>query len=791
MAISTNWIKDYVDLSSVDLDELAMKITTSGINIEKIESEYIPGLIIGEVVECTPHPDSDHLNVCIVNIGEKTLQIVCGASNVRAGLKVIVATTGTTLPGDFVIKPVKVRGVESNGMICALYELGFVEKTQELYDAGIEELDDNATVGEDACVYLGYDDTTYELDLNPNRTDCNNHIPFSYEVAAVLKKQVNLPSVEVNQSKEDIKDIMSINIDTENCTMYNAMMAVNVKVGESPDFIKKRLLASGVRSINNVVDISNYVMLEYGQPLHFFDHKKIGNNITVRMAKDNEKIITLDEVERTLSTDDVVITNGKTPICIAGVMGSLDSGIDENTTDIVIESAIFSPLNVRYTSINHDLRSEASLRYEKGLNYEYCELALKRACHLLEKYAGATILNNMITHDKVIKQEKEVEFNVEDINKLLGLSLETIDINASLDGLGFNYSENDGYYVVEIPNRRLDVLPRVNDLAEEIGRIYGYDHIVGILPNVTQKKGEYLGPVKLRKQLSKRLRSLGLNETRTYTLISEEDDQMFTHNKKETIELLRPLSQDRKVLRQTLLSSLLKTYEYNKTHNVKDVNIYEIANVYYDKDKEETKIAILMTGDYITSSWNNANVKVDFYLLKGIVENLLNYSGMKNRYNILPLEVESLHPGISASITLDREEIGFIGKIHPNRSKDDIYVAELSLTKLFSKQIKPIKYKEISKYPNIVKDMAFILNEDISSESVMMSIKKAAGRLLTDISIFDVYQGEHVEAGKKSIAYSLTFNDPAKTLTEEEVMPIFHKVIEKIISEYNAVLRDK
>ena len=791
MAISTNWIKDYVDIDDVNLEDLADLITKAGINIESVDCKYIAGLVVGEVLECSNHPDSDHLHVCKVDIGTEILDIVCGASNVRKGLKVVVATNGAKLPGDFTINKTTIRGVESNGMICALYELGFEEKTEERYNAGIEELNNDAPVGEDACKYLGYDDTSYTLDLNPNRTDCNNHIPFSYEVAAVLKSHVTLPDTSTSPIKDSVKDHMKVVIDTPNCSMYNAKMVTNVKIGESPEFIKRRLIIAGMRSINNVVDISNYIMLEYGQPLHFFDKEKLGDTILVRMATENEKIITLDKEERELSGEDIVITNGTKPICIAGVMGSDDSGIDENTTTIVIESAIFSPLNVRYTSINHDLRSEASLRFEKGLNYEYCTEAIERACHLLEKYAGATVLSDTIVHDKTDKTEKEVEFHIDEINKLLGMFLTTNDINSSLDGLGFTYNEKDSHYIVQVPTRRLDVLPRVCDLAEEIGRIYGYDNIKGILPTIEMKRGEYIGDVKTRKQVTKRLRSLGLNEVRTYTLISDTEDKLFSYNRKESIPLLRPLSNDRKVLRQSLLSSLLKTYEYNKSHNVKDVNIYEIANVYYDEDKEESKIAILMTGEYITSTWQGQRSSVDFYLLKGIVENILIYLGLKNRYTFVKEEINDLHPGISASITLDREPVGIIGKVHPNISKDDLYVAEISLSKLLTKQIKPIKYKEISKYPNIVKDMAFILKDEIDAESIVTTIKRTAGRLLTDIKIFDVYKGERVNADKKSIAFSLTFNDPTKTLTEDEVMPIFHKVIDKIIEEYDAILRDK
>jgi len=371
MAISLNWINDYIDIENEDKIELANKITKAGINVEKVTVNNIENLVVGEVIECIDHPDSDHLHVCKVNIGTNITQIVCGASNVRSGIKVIVALPGAILPGDFEIKQSKIRGVESNGMICALFELGLEEKTEETYNKGITELDSNAPVGEDAFKYLGYGDTSYELDLNPNRTDCNNHLCFAYEAAAVLKKQVKMPDVSYNESDEKIDGLINLKVDTANVPMYNLMIAKDVKIKESPSFIKKRLETAGIRSINNVVDISNYVMLEYGQPLHFFDKDIVGDNIVVKMAEEGEKITTLDKQERILNKDDIVITDGNKVLCVAGVMGGLDSGINDDTKNILIEAAIINPYNNRYTSIRVGLRSEASLRFEKPLSYEY------------------------------------------------------------------------------------------------------------------------------------------------------------------------------------------------------------------------------------------------------------------------------------------------------------------------------------------------------------------------------------------------------------------------------------
>ncbi len=791
MAISMNWVKEYVDLKDVDLKELATKITNAGVNVEHVISNNLNNLVVGEVLECEDIPDT-HLHKCIVDVGIDKRQIVCGANNVRSGIKVIVSLPGAILPGGFEIKESKIRGFDSKGMICALSELGLEEDTPENHAKGIYELPLDAPVGEDVVKYMALDDTIYELDLNPNRNiDCTNHIGFAYEVASVLGRKVTLPDLSTKPIKDSVKKHFNLEIATPNCMMYNAKMVKDVVIKESPDFIKNRLIAAGMRPINNVVDISNYVMLEFGQPLHFFDKDKLGDKIKVRMAGDNETIITLDKKERVLTSEDIVITDGEKPVCIAGVMGGENTEVDYNTKDILIESAIFNSYNVRYTSLRLDLRSEASLRYERGLNYEYTSMAIERACHLLEKYADGKVLSDTIVYDNIDKKEKVAKVSLDDINKTLGLSMTGEDVKTSLNNLGFDFKESKDVYTVTIPNRRLDVEAHKQDLIEEIGRLYGYDKIKSVLPVIPDKSGKYVGAVKYRKLISNRLRSLGLNECRTYTLVSDEENNMFKYNRKSQIDLNRPMSSDKKTIRQTLIPSLLKTYEYNKSRNVKDVMIYEIANTYYDKTEEDTKIAILMKGNYIANSWSNEHLKVDFYLLKGILENILDYLGLKNRYHLQEKEIDGIHPGISAEITIDKEAVGYLGRVHPNISKDDIYVLEISLTKIVDKKIKPIKFKEISKYPSIVKDLAFIIKKDINSGEIVDTIKKSGGKLLTDIDVFDVYTGENVKDDEKSIAYSLTFSDPTRTLSDDEVMQIFNKIIEDVSKKHNAVLRDK
>ena len=524
MAISMNWVKEYVDLENVDLKELATKITNAGVNVEHVSQHNLNNLVVGEVLECDDIPDT-HLHRCLVDVGIDKRQIVCGANNVRCGIKVIVSLPGAILPGGFEIKTSTIRGYESNGMICALSELGLEEDTPENHAKGIYELPLDAPVGTDVVKYMSLDDTIYELDLNPNRNiDCTNHIGFAYEIASVLGKKVTLPDISTNPIKDSIKKYFTLEIDTPNCTMYNAKMVKNVEIKESPDFIKNRLIAAGMRPINNVVDISNYVMLEFGQPLHFFDKDKLGNKIKVRMANDNESIITIDKKERVLTNEDIVITDGTKPVCIAGVMGGANTEVDENTKDILIESAIFNSYNVRYTSLRLDLRSEASLRYERGLNYEYTSMAIERACHLLEKYASGKVLNDTIVYDNIEKKEKVAKVTLEEINKTLGLNMNLEDVKTSLNNLGFDYKESKETFTVTIPNRRLDVEAHRQDLIEEIGRLYGYDKIKSVLPTIPNKSGKYVGAVKYRKLISNRLRSLGLNECKTYTLISDEEN---------------------------------------------------------------------------------------------------------------------------------------------------------------------------------------------------------------------------------------------------------------------------
>lgn len=788
--IDLEWVSDYIDISDQDLNELAVKITKAGINVEKVISNHINNLVVGQIVKCEDHPNSDHLHVCDVNIGNKVLQIVCGAPNVRKDLKVLVSLPGAVLPGGE-IKKSKIRGVESNGMICALYELGLEPYSDEAYAHGIEELPDDAPIGMDGLKYLGKDDTLYELDVHKHKNnDCYYHIGFAYEIASILNRKVTLPKSDIHPIKESVKDYINVDVKTKKCPYYLAKMVKGVKIGESPEFIKRRLSAYGMRSINNVVDISNYVMLEYGQPLHFFDKKTLGDKIVVRDAKDGEEITTLDGVDRILKKSDIVITDGKRSVAIAGVMGGENTEVTDDTCDIVIESAIFDPVSIRYTAANLDLRSESSIRFGKGLNFEYTEMAIERACFLLEKYAGAKVLSDTVVYDKIDKTPKVTEFETYEINDMLGITLTDDDVKTELNRLDFPFEYKKGKFKVTIPNRRLDIDPNVNDIAEEVGRLYGYHNLVSSLPICTTRRGEYVGDVKYRKLISKRLRSLGLNECKTYTLVSPSMASMFKYDGRENAILPNPMSVDKSVIRTTLIPSLINVYNYNKFRKIDDIMIYEVSKTYDKEYNEESKIAILMKGNYLINEWQGIKIPVDFYLLKGIVENVLDYLGFKNRYSFSKGDIPNMHPGMSASIMLDRKQIGILGRVHPSDMKDDVYVCEISLNALMT-DVKPLKFKAASKYPEIKKDLAFIVNKDVDSYEVSNVIKKTGGRLLTDIHVFDVYTGDKIDSSKKSLAYSLTFSSNDRTLSEEEVMEVFNNIIKKCEKELGAELRDK
>ncbi len=790
MKLSRKFVSDYIDLDKdLDINKIAADMTNIGNEYESAGPLInCTNLVVGEVLECVMHPDSDHLHVCKVNVGNEVLNIVCGAPNVRVGLKVIVALPGAKLPGGEIKKGL-IRGVESNGMLCSKAELGLDNKFLEDKDRdGIHELPLDTEVGIDAIKALGLDDEVIDFELTSNRGDLLSILGMAYELGAIYKKKVKDIDLSHQENNEDINKEFKVEIQTSSCPLFLAKKVKNVVIKESPEFIKNRLIASGIRPINNVVDISNYVMLETGQPLHYYDAKSLGDTLIVRNALDNEELTTLDGIKRCLSSEDIVISSPKEAVGLAGVMGGLSTEVEEDTKDIIIESAIFDNVKIRKTS-KKVLRSEASNRFEKGLDPKRTYMAIERSCHLLEKYADATVVGGMVTYDKLNVQDKVINITCDKINKILGITILEKDVISILESLGFTVKKNKDSLEVTVPSRRIDISIE-EDLVEEVGRIYGMDNIKGKLPILEVVLGKYNHT---KREIRHKMAEFGLNETYSYTLIPKEEVHKFTTDNFESILVADPMSEDRNTLRYSLLYSLKEIYLYNKARNQSDISIFEMAKGFYKEDneyKETLKLAVLMSGNYYLDIHKK---KVDFYTIKGILEELFNYLGFEGRYEVkvdnnIPKE---FHPGQSASIILQNELVGVIGKLHPNVVKDDVYALEINLDKVLSIHSKKMSYKDIPKFPGMEKDMAFVVKKDVSCGDIITYIKKNGGKLLTDVELFDIYEGPNVKDDEKSLAFHLTFQEQNRTLTEEEVMEVFNNLIKNIESKFNAILRDK
>ena len=818
MKLSKNFVKDYVDID-VNIKELAEDMTRVGNEYDSAGKLLdATNLVIGEVKECEMHPDSDHLHVCKVDIGREVLNIVCGAPNVRKGLKVIVALDGAVLPGVTVkaaggiekddkpriIKRSMVRGQESNGMLCSMLELGLEHKyADEVDKTGIHELPSDAPVGEDPIAYMGMDDEVVDFDLTANRGDLLSILGMAYELGAIYDKDVKDIDLSHKENSENINDSFKVEVNTDNCSIFLARKVKNIKIGESPAYIKNRLIASGIRPINNVVDISNYVMLETGQPLHFYDADTLKGKIEVRMAKEDEKLFTLDGKERTLSNEDIVISDGERAIGLAGVMGGLDTEITDSTKNVLIESAIFDGVKIRKTS-KEILRSEASSRFEKGLDPNRTYMALERAAKLLEEYASGEVVGGIAKYDKENLKNRKIEISFKNINDVLGMNIAKKDVldvfrrlkfEVYIDGKKSEFKEQEKdletieKITVSVPRRRGDISIK-EDLIEEVGRIYGVDNIVGRLPEMPMKAGSY---DKVTRGIRNKMVDLGLNETLSYILVNDKEAKYFTKDDTELVSLLDPMTEERNTLRHSILPSLLKIYEYNKARSNKDVSIFEIGKAFYKKGEEygETnKIAALMTGDYYLGI--GSKKQVDFYVIKGIVEELLDYLGYGNRYSFVIKEdkmPEEVHPGQTALISVNNDMVGLVGRVHPALEKEAVYVLEIDLDKLLDKKVGKMKYKEISKFPSVKKDLAVVVDKNVTAEEIAVLIKKAGGSSLSKIEAFDVYTGKGIDENKKSIAYSLTFEKMDRTLTDEEINQSIEKIVEMLNKKIGAELR--
>ncbi len=787
MKISLNWLNQYFN-QNIDPKLLVKKFNLMSQEVAGLEKLVdIDGLVIGHVKSLKKHEDADKLSVCMVDVGDEELQIICGAPNVAQNQKVIVAKSGVVLPGNFKIKKAKIRGVESNGMICSLQELGIQEF--EATEKGIYVLGDDAIVGKDPLEYLKLNDYVLELDLTANRSDLLSMRGVAYDTATMFDQDIafHVPNV----IREATENPVSVYTQTKNSTAYYGQVLENVKIKESPYWLKSRLIASGIRPINNVVDITNYVMLEYGQPLHAFDYKKVNSDkIIVKEALQDEAITTLDGENRKLIAGDIIITDGTKPIALAGVMGGLDTEIDNESTTVLLESAVFNPVKVRRTASRLNLKSESSSRFEKGVDPESTLPALNYACELLVKYADAIVVGEPSYYNTIPNKKKIITLTLEKLNSVTGMIFDHEQVETILDRLRFKYKFKNEEFRITVPSRR--PMESYQDIVEEIVRINGYDKIPTTIP-ITPTQGGLNKNQNLKRVIRDFFVDRGFYETRTYSLVSEELAKAFDQKELKTIKILNPLTKEREHLRHSILPSLLNVLAYNKARKTEDIFIFEIANTYFE-DGEVEKLSVLMHGNLDNSSWQKPLVSVDFYHLKGLIESLFKKL-MITDYAISLSEtpIKKLHPGISAQISVNNTKIGYLGRLHPEEEHklgtDNIYVLELDVKKLigFSVNIVPT-YQEISKYPSIERDIAFYINKNVKASEIIDCINSASKKTLSSVEIFDVYYDKSLQE-QKSIAIRLKFSSNTRTLETSEVDEQIRKIILALNKDLGTTLR--
>lgn len=803
MFVSYKWLQDYVDLSGISATELAERITKSGIEVEGVEkkSEGLKGVVIGHVVEREQHPNADKLSKCLVDIGaEEPVQIICGAPNVGKDQKVAVATVGAVLPGNFKIKKAKLRGEESHGMICSLQELGIESKlVAKEYSVGIFNFPKDAQVGEDALAALGLDDEILELSLTPNRSDALSMLGVAYEVAAILGRDVKWPTVEKEEASEKAADYIDVKVEAkEDNPLYIAKVVKDVKIGPSPLWMQTRLMAAGIRPHNNVVDITNYILLEYGQPLHAFDYDRLGSKeLLVRRAKDAEKITTLDDIERTLTPDHLVITNGTEPVAIAGVMGGANSEVKDDTTTVIIEAAYFDGPVVRKASKDHGLRSEASARFEKGVDPARVRAAGERAAQLMAQYAGGTILAGNVEYNDIKVEPAVISITLDKINKSLGTAISASEVKDIFTRLQFEVVAEGETFTVTVPTRRGDITIEA-DLVEEVARLYGYDNIPSSLPVGSTTPGALTDYQQRRRKARRTLEGAGLYQATTYSLTSVEKAAQFALEKRESIRLAMPMSEERSQLRLSIVPQLLEVVKHNNARQIDSVALYEIGSVFLKQDGEELPlerehVAGAITGLWEANLWQGEKKSVDFFVAKGVVEALFDTLGVANQIEYRQAEIKDMHPGRTAEVLFNGEIIGFVGQVHPTVQKDlDIkvtYVFELSFKALAEAEIAPISYEMIPRFPSTTRDIALVVDKDTKAGDIQSIIVEAGGSLLKEVSVFDLYEGEKMEPGKKSIAYSLKYFDPERTLTDEDITKAHDQVLEAVKEKAGAELR--
>jgi phenylalanyl-tRNA synthetase beta chain len=794
MNVSLNVLNKYVKVDDQNPQELADKITSIGLEVEGLHPlANGNNMSIGYVLECEP-VEGTHLNKCQVEVKKGEVhQIVCGAPNVKAGIKVIVANPGCYLGGGFVIKKSTIRGIESNGMICSIAELGLDQRLLKPEDKdGIHILDDDAPVGEDPLAYIGLKDYILEIGLTPNRADCMALTSLAYEVGAVLNREVQLPKITTKGiDGSEIK----VKVETDLCSFFGAKLVKGVTTKESPAWLKTALLASGIKPINNIVDISNYVMLETGQPIHMYDYDKLNKKEFVIKTGFDLKEVMLDEQEYKIEPNDIIVSTDDGIGCIAGVMGANSTKIDDNTKNIVIEVATFDGASLRETARRLNLLTDASQHYIKGaLNTANSLNILERCANLLEELADAKEIYNTVSTPLNI-EPKYVKVTTTHVNHLLGTSVTTQEIADIFSSLKFEYELNDDEFNVLVPTYRNDITMAA-DLIEEVARMYGYDKLPSTLPEMSMTIGKRTDSQAKKYMIRNLLKNQGLHETLTYSLTSPsmvEDFNLF--HKNDAVKLAMPLGEERSVTRKSIIGSLLQVINYNQSRNIKNVNIFELSTT-YSKDVEIQNLAIALTGEYNGLAFKQLSYQADYYLVKGFVETIFKNLGIsESRYQLERVEEDNkcYHPGRSAYIKMNKKIVGVIGCVHPLMEKKydvkNVYVAELNLTEILSLKTQKVKFEAIPQYPSVTRDIALVMDKDVASGDVVRTISRSSKRLMSEAKIFDIYEGEHVESGKKSVAISLTFQDPNKTLDEATINSAIENILKEVEKQHGAVLR--
>lgn len=801
MLVSYKWLKELVAID-VPSAELAEKMSTTGIEVEGVEipAEGLSKLVVGHVLSCEDVPEI-HLHLCQVDTGDdEPRQIVCGAPNVRAGIKVIVAIPGARIADNYKIKKGKIRGMESLGMICSLQELGLPDAIiPKEFSEGIQILPDNAIPGDSIFSYLDLDDEIIELSITPNRADALSMRGVAHEVAAIYGKELKFPVKTPQESSKATSDLISVAIESDKVLTYASRVVENVTVQASPQWLQNRLMNAGIRPINNVVDVTNYVLLYFGQPMHAFDFNKFeSGDLLARQARNGEKIVTLDGEERDLIDQDIVITVNDKPVALAGVMGGKATEIDSHSKTVVLEAAVFDGKAIRKTSGRLNLRSESSSRFEKGVNYDTVIEALDFAAAMLEELAGGQVLAGYLQAGQVPTEPVQVLTTLDYVNVRLGTNLAYSDIEDVFAKLGFGLAGDAQAFTVSVPRRRWDISIQA-DLVEEIARIYGYDKLPTTLPEAGGTAGELTASQLLRRRVRAIAEGAGLTEIISYALTTPEKAQAFAIESSHLTELMWPMTIERSALRQNIVSGMLDTIAYNVARKQKNLAIYEIGKVFeqnadpkVDLPNERDTFAFALTGLVAEKDFQTQATAVDFYYAKGILESLFSKLNLKVTF-VAEKDMASMHPGRTARILLGEETIGFLGQVHPQVANDydipETYVAELNLQAIEANMASTQIFTEISKQPAVSRDIALLVDDQLSHQDIVTIIEGLGLKYLESIKLFDVYAGANIEPGKKSMAYSLTFQNPQESLRDEEVAKYMNKISEALLEKANAQVR--